>query len=204
MAVVLAIVLMIIVSILSIGSLGVALYLYTRKFAEPETGSILLMFDNRHSDGHVIGTIVKYDRGRNNRAIIDYVPKDLSVEEAKRKEINRIITPESHVYTFPKGSWSKSREIVFILPFRTDDVSVRFDDPKFKSLFALVSQRSSDNTMIEALTEQIERMNIFARQVAGGEWTREEVNKFLNMFAALTEAAAKGKEKPIYGRVEGV
>lgn len=108
---------LLIIGIVTVAVIQYASYIVRKKIYEiPEDGIIIDIFETNKTEGYSLGIMrpdmTKY--GDEGRKTYSYVTRDLDKDEEPK--IKDIITSKRFELFFPKGTWSKARNRLWILP----------------------------------------------------------------------------------------
>jgi hypothetical protein len=149
----------------------------------------------KYCDGRAIGVEKDIKLGKEGRKIISFSPRDVNPYLIDTIEDVPVIVDKNKCIPFPKGSWSKDKNINIYLPPTPDDFPEPFKNNILgQALMLVTSIINSDNAEIDAFKEGMKRQMAHTRSMAAGEVSLERINQMEEIFSDLLDAAKDSKK----------
>ena len=170
-------------------------FIYFRLKVEKKNEAIIINFASKRANNRFIGLLKEIKIGRGNRKLITYIPKDVDVEKKSENEVKIIV---DKLIEMPRGI-SGDREIKILLPKNSEELPDGIKNTEFgKWVSNYIEETNTQNTIVEALREDIERKNKLFIISGSGELSEEEIERQRELFNKLKDVTIKDVERERY------
>lgn len=146
--------------------------------------AILLNFCSALSNGKFLGEVLKTQNGKNNRKIIEFLPKDVDLKNIAELKPEKVIVDNAKIISLSKGLVSSDKNILISLPPSADDFSGPIKETLIgKALMWATELQNFTKTQSEILQEGIDRRDAIAKEYGTGEMS----TKFLEFTNSLVQ-----------------
>lgn len=160
---------------------------------------LILNFLSSLDNGYFLGTQISMEDGKNGRHIIKYDPKDIDVlsDDKSQLEPADVIVEKNKLFSLPKGSVSRKRNVLVALPKHADDFPEALKNSLIgKGLMWATEAQNAINAEINSLKEGHDRKDNILKQLGNGEASQAFITFQQELFkdALKMTLEAKGRD----------
>lgn len=193
---------LLIIFILVLAGSVLTLYLILKNQRKALEGPMIEVWDTSNTDGRTCGVVIDTKPARDGRIIYSFIPTDVSPGDYKKDEIQKIITKPEYTIISSKGSWSKGRTKIIVLPDDLDGIPKNFDRKSMIPIFTTIDKINEIEKKYQILKEQNERLTNLAIEMGNGEWSEEFQQRMIglatNVLKLNDDAGKKKSSLPEY------
>lgn len=186
-------------------------YLYLWDKQDPQDYTLLRHYMPQYSNGYVEGIITDILYHKDRTGFVFY-PTDVDQYKYHIKNINKKIEPETiwiknvHIFSFPKGTLSKDRNIIEALAPSSQEYTNTFKQtPLGKSYMEMTEKLNNLELESEVLREASSRRARLLKDWAGGEaLSPEMLSKLQKWNEDFVKTVTSGKQGPNMSSIPGI
>ncbi|MEK6878847.1 MAG: hypothetical protein AABY22_04565 [Nanoarchaeota archaeon] len=179
------------------------IWLIIKVFKTPiilENDPIILNWMAQYSKGRALGVEEKTIMGKGNRFIKYFSAKDINVKDENPDINTKIVAQHDRIIPFPKGTWSKDRDIIMILPPTTAEFPNHLKDHEFgKFLMTYVELKNAVESEVKILREGTRRRDAILKEMGDSEISEKYLKSVEGLFKDTIKSMTKAElDKPRY------